>query len=192
MSSLKWRPSRNKIVTTVVYVMLILCRECQSCLWWGVLDTTLCNKVCQWLAAGQRYSGFLHQESWLPQYSWNIVKSGVKYPNPWNFFSYSFKLITRKLWYAPLYIKGLAWPWSYGMYNQCLLLSPLRLWVWHPLRQGVLDTTLCDKVCQLLATGWWFILDTSVSSTKRPDSLDIAKILLKVVIITMKPTNHFI
>jgi hypothetical protein len=68
-----------------------------------------------------RYSGFLHQESWLPQYSWNIVKSGVKYPNPWNFFSYSFKLITRKLWYAPLYIKGLAWPWSYGMYNQCLL-----------------------------------------------------------------------
>jgi hypothetical protein len=124
------------------------------------------------------------------QYNWNIVKSGVKYPNPWNFFSYSFKLITRKLRYAPLYIKGLAWPWSYGMYNQCL--SPLKLWVRHPLRQGVLDTTLCDKVCQLLATGRWFILDTPVSSTKRPDSLDIAKILLKVVIITMKPINHFI
>jgi hypothetical protein len=30
--------------------------------WRGVLDTTLCDKVCQWLAAGQWFSmGFLHQ-----------------------------------------------------------------------------------------------------------------------------------
>jgi len=29
---------------------------------------------------------------------------------------------------------------------------------------GVLDTTLCDKDCQLLATGRWFSLDTPVSS----------------------------
>ena len=28
------------------------------------------------------------------------------------------------------------------------------------------DTTLCDKVCQLLATGWWFSPGTLVSSTK--------------------------
>jgi hypothetical protein len=27
---------------------------------------------------------------------------------------------------------------------------------------GVLHTTLCDKVCQWLATGWWFSPDTSV------------------------------
>ena len=26
------------------------------------------------------------------------------------------------------------------------------------LRRDVLDTTLCDKVCQWLATGWWFPL----------------------------------
>jgi len=50
--------------------------------------------------------------------------------------------------------------WSYGIWiynylcNQCL--SPLTLWVWTPLRRGVLDTTLCDKVCQLLAEGQWF------------------------------------
>ena len=29
------------------------------------------------------------------------------------------------------------------LYNQCL--SPLKFWVWIPLRQGVLDTTLCNK-----------------------------------------------
>jgi len=23
-------------------------------------------------------------------------------------------------------------------------------------RRGVLDTTLCDKICQWLAAGWWF------------------------------------
>jgi hypothetical protein len=47
---------------------------------------------------------------------------------------------------------GLSRLWSYGswMYNylsnKCL--SPLALWVRILLRRGVLDTTLCDKVCQ--------------------------------------------
>jgi hypothetical protein len=50
-------------------------------------------------------------------------------------------------------------PWSYGslisnyLCNQCL--SQLMLWVRTPLRRGVLDTTLCDKVCQGLVTGQW-------------------------------------
>jgi hypothetical protein len=38
--------------------------------------------------------------------------------------------------------------------NQCL--STLRLWVRIPFRRGVLDTTLCDKVCQWLAACWFF------------------------------------
>jgi len=48
--------------------------------------------------------------------------------------------------------RGQLWSWSYGsciynyLCNQCL--SPLRLWVQILLRQGVLNTTLCDKVCQ--------------------------------------------
>ena len=29
--------------------------------------------------------------------------------------------------------------------------------------RGILDTTLCDKVCQLLATGRWFSPGTPVS-----------------------------
>ena len=46
-----------------------------------------------------------------------------------------------------------------------------------PLRQGVLDTTLCDTVCQWLATGQWFSPDTPVSSTNKTDSNDIADTL---------------
>jgi hypothetical protein len=35
-------------------------------------------------------------------------------------------------------------------------LSSLKLWIRIPLRRGVLDTTLCDKVCQWHATGRWY------------------------------------
>jgi hypothetical protein len=54
--------------------------------------------------------------------------------------------------------------------NQCL--SPLTVWVRIPLRQGVLDITLCDKVCQWLTTGRWFSLGTPVSSTNKTDRHD--------------------
>ena len=48
-------------------------------------------------------------------------------------------------------------------------LSPLKLWVWISLGRGVIDTTLCDKVYQWLATGRWFPLGTPVSSTNKAD-----------------------
>jgi hypothetical protein len=44
--------------------------------------------------------------------------------------------------------------WSYLIRS----LSPLTLWVWIPLRWGVLDTTLCDNFFQLLAAGQWVSL----------------------------------
>ena len=59
--------------------------------------------------------------------------------------------------------------------NQCV--SPLTLWVRIPPRRGVLDTTLCNKVCQWLATGRRF---SPVSSTNKTDRNDIAEILLEV------------
>jgi hypothetical protein len=43
----------------------------------------------------------------------------------------------------------------------------------------VLDTTLCDKVCQ------WFFLGTQVSSTNKTDHHDITEILLKVALNTI-------
>ena len=36
-------------------------------------------------------------------------------------------------------------------------------------------TTLCDKVCQWLATGQWFSLGTPVSSTNKTDCHDIGQ-----------------
>jgi hypothetical protein len=44
-----------------------------------------------------------------------------------------------------------------------------------------LDTTLCNKVCQWLATGRWFSPGTPVSPTNKTDRHDISEILLKVV-----------
>ena len=46
-------------------------------------------------------------------------------------------------------------------------------------------TTLCDKVCQWLATGQWFSPGTPVSSTNKTDHHDIPEILLKVALNTI-------
>jgi hypothetical protein len=43
-------------------------------------------------------------------------------------------------------------------------------------KQGVLDTTLCDIVCQWLVTAQWFSLGTPVSSTNKTDCYDITEI----------------
>jgi hypothetical protein len=48
--------------------------------------------------------------------------------------------------------------------------------------RGVLDTTLCDKVCQWLATGRCFSLGPPVSCTNNTDRQDITEILLKMVL----------
>jgi hypothetical protein len=49
----------------------------------------------------------------------------------------------------------------------------------------ILDTTLCNNVCQWLATGRWFSQGAPVSCTNKTDSNDIAEILLKVVLNTI-------
>jgi hypothetical protein len=70
-----------------------------------------------------------------------------------------------------------SWIYNY-LRKQCL--SPLVLWVQIPLRQGVLDTTLCDTVCQWLAAGQRFSPGNPVSSINKTDLHDITEILLKV------------
>ena len=86
----------------------------------------------------------------------------------------------------------LSWSWSYGswIYNylcsQCL--SLLTLWVRIPLKARC--TTLCDKVCQWLASGRWFSPGAPVSSTNKTDCHDITEILLKVALNTIKQTNN--
>ena len=66
--------------------------------------------------------------------------------------------------------------------NQCLL--PLTFRVRIQLRPGLLDTTLCDKVCQWLATNLWFSPGTIVSSTNKTHRHDMTEILLKMALIT--------
>ena len=44
------------------------------------------------------------------------------------------------------------------------------------------DTTVCDKVCQWLATGRYIPPGTPVSSPNKTDRHDITEILLKVVL----------
>jgi hypothetical protein len=62
--------------------------------------------------------------------------------------------------------------------NQCL--SPLMLWVLILIRARC--TTLCDKVCQWLATGRWFSPGLPVSSTNKTDC--------QVALNTIKQTNE--
>jgi hypothetical protein len=55
--------------------------------------------------------------------------------------------------------------------------------------RAVLDTTLRDKVCQLLATGLWFSPGPPVSSTNKTDRHNITELLLKVTLNTINQTK---
>jgi hypothetical protein len=59
--------------------------------------------------------------------------------------------------------------------------------LYYTIPRCVLDTTLCDKVYQLLATGLWFSPGTPVSSTNKTDHYDTTEMLLKVAL-NHKPT----
>ena len=54
-----------------------------------------------------------------------------------------------------LFVLRLSWLWSSGswIYNYLWIqyLLPIKLWVWILLMLGILDASLCDKVCQWLA-----------------------------------------
>ena len=49
-------------------------------------------------------------------------------------------------------------------------------------------TTLCDKVCQWLATGLWSSLGTPVPFINQTDCHDITEILLSVALNTINQT----
>jgi hypothetical protein len=88
-------------------------------------------------------------------------------------------------------VQGPSWPSSYGnwIYNYLCnqYLSPLVLWVGISIM--AMCTTLCDKVCQWLATGRWFSPGPPVYFTNHTDRHDITEILLKVVLNTNKQTK---
>ena len=70
-----------------------------------------------------------------------------------------------------------SWIYNY-LCNQCHFsyeFKPYSRW-------SVLNATLCDKICQSLATCQWFSPGTLVSSTNKTDCHDIAEILLKMAL----------
>ena len=61
------------------------------------------------------------------------------------------------------------------------------LWVRISIRAR--SATVCDTVCQWLATGRWFSPSAPVSSTYKTDRHDITEIVLKVALNIIKQTN---
>jgi hypothetical protein len=57
--------------------------------------------------------------------------------------------------------------------------------------RGVLDTTLCNKVCQGLATSRWFSPGPPLSSTNKTNLHYITEILSKVALNTIKQTKTY-
>ena len=94
-------------------------------------------------------------------------------------------------WFGPRSYGGSSWLWLYGswIYNSLCnqYLSPLMMWVRISIRARC--TTLCDTVCQRLATGRWFSPGPPVSSTNKTDRNDITEALLKVAFNTIKQAN---
>ena len=82
------------------------------------------------------------------------------------------------------FVLGWGPSWSCGswIYNYLCnqYLSPLKF---EP--RCVLDTTLCDEVCQWLAAGHWFSSSVLVSSINKILRHDITEILLKVALNTI-------
>ena len=81
---------------------------------------------------------------------------------------------------------GLFNKWAvFQLYSWQAQVYKVPLWVRTPLRRSVLNTTLCDKVCQWLTTGWWF---SPVSSTNKTERNNLTDILLKVALNTIDLT----
>ena len=58
-----------------------------------------------------------------------------------------------------------------------------------PFSRGVLDTALCEKVCQRLEAGQWFSPGTPVSTIDKTDRHDIAELLMKEALHTITLSN---
>ena len=76
-----------------------------------------------------------------------------------------------------------SWSWSYGswIYNYQHYSCEFESRSWR----GVLNTTLCDKVCQWLAAGRWFSQGSPFSFTNKTDRHNITETLLKVALNTL-------
>jgi hypothetical protein len=126
----------------------------------NVESSTLCherdsNSQLQWWQAKYRILRTIGRY-FFPQHAW---KQRFCVPG---------KQLRHQSWCSKSFInKGVSWPWSDGSWICNQSQSPLMF----SLRARC--TTLCDKVCQWLATGQWFSPGPPVSSTNKTDRHDI-------------------
>jgi hypothetical protein len=173
----------------------------------AVLDTTLCDKVCQWLVVGLWFSSKIKLTT---LYIWHIVESDVKHHKPpssknlvklfasskgyqllifyfsdWNLRSWcTIKEFVLCHWRRNC-LRAIQVPTRPQYTYYACTFYRRNFNMKHCSWQGVLDTTLCDKICQWLATGRWF---SPVPSTNKTNRHDITEILLKVALNTINQT----
>ena len=149
------------------------------------------DKVYQLLAHGQWFSSGTPASSTTKTGRHDIAEILLKVAlNTKNQINQSFFILNKKSIIVQKYAKkGMTFEhyWGRSMCFNAICEFDPRSW------QGVLDTTLCDKFCQWLATGQWFSPGIPVSSTNKIDCHDITEILLKVALntINLNPQWHF-
>ena len=107
-----------------------------------------------------------------------------------------FLVSQKKTFFMDFYKINLIWIFGKKIHIQQLSIKLVRITAhliteFRTLKKNVvLDTTLCDKVCQWLAAGLWFCPGTTVTSINKTDHHDITEILLKVALntITLTPS----
>ena len=101
------------------------------------------------------------------QIVWSIFKSF------WNIHFRSLCSKILKLW---PYVLSIFKSYCYLNIQELKLEFESRSW------RGILNTKLCDKVCQWFATGRWFSPGTPISSTNKIDRYNITELLLKMAL----------
>jgi len=96
---------------------------------------------------------------------------------------------TQKTFCSPLSLLFLLWIFQFKRKHDNFLRGPSNDYILPTDYRGVLATTLCDKICQLLATCWWVFQGTLFSSTNKTDHHNITEILLKVALNTITQTK---
>jgi hypothetical protein len=96
-------------------------------------------------------------------------------PNLLNFSGYTSFIMKITMHFGNIWYVPVVHDYKIRLYGSNHCLSSLMLWVRILIRARC--TTLCDKVCQWIATGRWFSPEPPVSSTNKTDRHDIAEIL---------------
>ena len=91
-----------------------------------------------------------------------------------------------------IYLYGPSLSLSRQFSTTCTISAYYHRHCWFELRswRSVLDTTLCDTVCQCLATGRWFYTCTQISSTSKTDRQPITQLFFKVALNAINKSTY--